>query len=98
MKPKIISKCYLILVAVKNKAIKKLDKFVEAEPQVKSEYIDKVIYLLRKDFNIQDQNEIVLAIGQKLHELRDKDMRKMESEMENLKEHTALFKARFIAI
>lgn len=52
----------------------KLLAFLTPEPEIKAEYVDKVVYLLRRDFTTTEQNEIVQSITKKLSELRDKDM------------------------
>jgi hypothetical protein len=52
----------------------KLLAFLTPEPEIKAEYVDKVVYLLRRDFTTTEQNEIVQSITKKLSDLRDKDM------------------------
>ncbi len=85
-----------MFVALKNKATKKFDKLIEAEPQVKGEYVDKVVYLLRRDFPIQEQNEIMLSVAKKLAELREADMRKLEETYKVIQEESNNFKARLV--
>lgn len=51
--------------------------YLTPEPEIKSEYVDKVIYLLRRDFTTAEQNEIVTSITRKLSNLREKDMADM---------------------
>jgi hypothetical protein len=92
----IIKKAFLLFTALKNKVTKKLDKLIEAEPQVKGEYVDKVVYLLRRDFPIQEQNEIMLSVAKKLAELREADMRKMEETYKVIQEESNNFKARLV--
>lgn len=55
----------------------KLLAFLTPEPEIKSEYVAKVVYLLRRDFTTTEQNEIILSITKKLSELREKDMTDM---------------------
>ena len=55
----------------------KLLAYLTPEPEMKSEYVDKVVFLLRRDFNTTEQNEIVQSITKKLPELRDQDMTNM---------------------
>jgi hypothetical protein len=55
----------------------KLLAYLTPEPEMKSEYVDKVVFLLRRDFNTTEQNEIVQSITKKLSELRDQDMTNM---------------------
>lgn len=65
-----------------NKNMKKLLKtwrvkllaMLTPEPEIKNEYVDKVVYLLRRDFNTTEQNEIIQSITKKLSDLRDQDM------------------------
>lgn len=56
----------------------KLLAFLTPEPEIKNDYVDKVVFLLRRDFTTTEQNEIVQSITKKLSELRDKDMTNME--------------------
>ena len=55
----------------------KLLAFLTPEPEIKNEYVDKVVFLLRRDFTTTEQNEIVQSITKKLADLRDKDMTDM---------------------
>ena len=63
-------------------------------PEVQGEYVNKVVYLLRRDFESQEQNEILLAIATKLSALRDQDMREMEKEYETLQKNNTILKHR----
>ena len=87
-----IKKAFLITIALKNKTAKKLDKLMEHEPQVKSEYVEKVVYLLRRDFPIEEQNEIMLEVSKKLNQLRLQDLDKMARDYEHTQNHTNAFK------
>lgn len=66
-----------------NKLIKtfrtKVSAMLTPEPEVQQEYVDKVVYLLRRDFTTKEQNEIIVAIELKLTKLREKDMQQMEN-------------------
>jgi hypothetical protein len=93
-----IKKAFLITIALKNKATKKLDKLMEQEPQIKDEYVNKVVYLLRRDFSIEEQNEIMLSITKKLNELRSVDIDKMAREIEHTQKHTLSFKSSLTAL
>jgi len=75
--------------------VNRLHLFLKPEPVVKTEYIDKVVYLLRRDFPIKEQNEIIIAIVNKLHALRDKDMREAEEAYKELQDHAQALKSRF---
>jgi hypothetical protein len=43
-----------------------LSAFLSPEPEIQSDYVDKVVYLLRRDFNSKEQNEILVSIGTKI--------------------------------
>lgn len=58
----------------------KLSALLSPEPEIQSDYVNKVVYLLRRDFNSKEQNEILVAIATKLSTLRDQDMVKMEED------------------
>ena len=62
----------------------KLLAYLTPEPEIKSEYVDKVVYLLRRDFNTTEQNEIILSITKKLSDLRELDMTEMALNYERL--------------
>lgn len=71
-----------------------LSAFLSPEPEVQNDYVDKVVYLLRRDFNSKEQNEILVSIGTKLSALRDQDMRQMEKDYAILQENTNTLKGR----
>jgi hypothetical protein len=69
----------------------KMHELLTPVPEVEEEYADKVVYLLRRDFDTDTQNNILLSVGKKLSELRDEDMRKMEEDYKILQHsHTHL--------
>ena len=76
----------------------KLSAFLSPVPETEKEYVDKVVYLLRRDFNTQTQNQILLSIGTELSKLRDQDMRKMEKEYAILQEDTNTLKSRMAIV
>ena len=59
--------------------VKILD-YLNPVPEIKDEYVAKVVYLLRRDFPHQEQNEIILDIIDKLSYERDKDIIQMEKD------------------
>jgi biotin-(acetyl-CoA carboxylase) ligase len=75
-----------------NKIMKKLLKtwrvkllaFLTPEPEMKEEYVAKVVYLLRRDFTTTEQNEIIQSITKKLSDLRELDMTEMALNYERL--------------
>ena len=68
--------------------------YLEVEPEVQSEYVNKVVYLLRRDFDSEQQNQILLAIANKLSDLREKDLDQMSRDYANLQENTNTLKYR----
>ncbi len=69
----------------------KASMFLSPEPEIEADYIDKVVYLLRRDFDTETQNNILLSVGRKLSALREQDMRKMEEDYKVLQQsHTIL--------
>ncbi len=73
-------------IIIWNNMRSKMSTFLNPQPEVEEEYIDKVVYLLRRDFDTETQNNILLAVGKKLSELRDQDMRKMEEDYKILQQ------------
>jgi hypothetical protein len=71
-----------------------LSAFLSPEPEIQSDYVDKVVYLLRRDFNSKEQNEILVSIGTKLSALRDQDMLQIEKDYKVLQQNTILLKER----
>jgi hypothetical protein len=78
-----------------NLLMTKLSMFTNPKPEVEKDYIEKVVYLLRRDFDTETQNKILLTVGKKLSELRIKDMRKMESDYKILQESHENLNSRF---
>jgi hypothetical protein len=62
----------------------KLLGYLTPEPEIKDEYADKVVYLLRRDFNTTEQNEIIQSVTKKLSDLRELDMTEMALNYERL--------------
>ena len=73
----------------------KMFLLLSPEPEVKSDYIDKVVFLLRRDFDTKTQNDILLSVGKRLSELREQDMRKMEDDFRILQEDTVSLQSKF---
>jgi hypothetical protein len=68
--------------------------YLEVEPEVQSEYVNKVVYLLRRDFDSEQQNQVLLAIANRLSDLREKDLDQMSRDYANLQENTNTLKYR----
>ena len=66
------------------------------EPEIQEDYVDKVVHLLRRDFTTTEQNTILLSVAQKLSELREQDMRRMEKEYKDLQESTYTLRTKLI--
>ncbi len=71
----------------------KLLAFLTPEPEIKNEYVDKVVYLLRRDFSTTEQNEIIQSITKKLSDLRELDMTEMALQYERLQKDTLRLKS-----
>jgi hypothetical protein len=72
----------------------KASMFLSPEPEVEADYIDKVVYLLRRDFDTETQNNILLSVGRKLSALREQDMRKMEEDYKILQQSHSILNSR----
>jgi len=73
----------------------KMSIMLSPEPEIENDYIDKVVYLLRRDFDTKTQNNILLSVGKKLSELREQDMRKMESDYKFLQDNHMSLNSKF---
>lgn len=73
----------------------KMSMLLSPEPEIENDYIDKVVYLLRRDFDTKTQNNVLIAVGKKLSELREQDMRKMENDFRILQEDTVSLNSKF---
>ena len=71
-----------------------LSAVLSPEPEIQSDYVNKVVYLLRRDFNSKEQNEILVAVATKLSILRDQDLAQMEKDYANLQENNNTLKHR----
>ena len=69
-------------------------KLLTPIPEIQEDYVDKVVYLLRRDFNSSKQNEILVAIATKLSTLREQDMRQMEKDYRVLQHNSNMLKER----
>jgi hypothetical protein len=69
-----------------------LSAFLSPEPEIQNDYVDKVVYLLRRDFDSEQQNEILVAIATKLSKMRDADLAQMEKDYANLQEFNGILK------
>jgi hypothetical protein len=72
----------------------KISVYITPVPEVQEDYVDKVIYLLRRDFDSEQQNKVLLSIAVKLSQLREEDLAQMEKDYANLQENTYILKER----
>jgi hypothetical protein len=66
--------------------------YLEVQPEVQADYVNKVVYLLRRDFDSEQQNDILLAVALKLSDLRERDLDQMAKDYANLQENTNTLK------
>lgn len=76
----------------------KLSAILSPVPEVQEEYVDKVVYLLRRDFTTKEQNDILLSVATKLSKLREQDMRTIEKEYAVLQEDHNTLKSRMAIV
>jgi len=81
---------------MKRKLVKLYEDFTENEPMIKSEAVDKTLYLLDRDFRPDEQNEIILNLIQRLHAKREADVIRMENELKELKAQTNILKVKLV--
>jgi hypothetical protein len=63
---------------------------------MKAEVVEKTIYLLRRDFKMEDQNDIILSLIRRLHDKREKDIIELENTIEMMKSQTNKLKEKVI--
>ena len=86
----------LFLHALKRKAKTKFDNFTKHEPVVKSEAIERTLTLLRRDFDMAEQNDIMLSLIRRLHDKREADIIQLENKIEMMKDQTNKLKERVV--
>ena len=86
----------LLFQALKRKARTKFDNFTKHEPMMKAEAVEKTLYLLRRDFQMEDQNDIMLSLIRRLHDKREKDIIELETTIEMMKDQTNKLKERVV--
>lgn len=59
-------------------------EFLTPEPEIQSDYVDKVVTLLRRDFTTAQQNEILFSVARKLSSLREQDMNELAQKYETI--------------
>ena len=89
-------KILLFIRALKRKLRAKFDEFTQHEPVVKSEAISRTLYLLTRDFTLQEQNEIVIELIEKLREQREKDIISLEKQINEIRTEDGKFRAKVV--
>jgi hypothetical protein len=89
-------KAGLLFQALKRKAKAKFDDFTRHEPMMKAEAIEKTLYLLRRDFDMSEQNDIMLSLVRRLHDKREADLIKLQKQMDMMKEQSDKLKERIV--
>lgn len=86
----------LFVQAVRRKLKAKFEDFTRHEPMMKAEAVEKTLYLLRRDFDMADQNDIVLTLIQRLHDKREADLIKLQEQMDLMKEQSQKLKEKVV--
>jgi len=89
-------KAGLFFQALKRKFKTKFDDFTRHEPIMKAEAIEKTLYLLRRDFEMDEQNDIMLSLIRRLHDKREYDIIQMENKIQMMKDQTNKLKERVV--
>ena len=83
-----MKKLNLFVQALRRKVKAKFEDFTKHEPMHKAEAVEKTLYLLRRDFDMAEQNEIVLSLIRSLHNKREADIVALHQKMETMREET----------
>jgi hypothetical protein len=86
----------LFFRALKRKIKNRFDNYVKYEPVEKKQAIANTLYLLRRDFNLEEQNEVMLSLVKQLNDLRDADIKQKEMELAYMNEQTNLLRQKLI--
>lgn len=86
----------LLFYAVKRKIKTKFEDFTKHEPMQKAEAVEKTLYLLRRDFDMADQNDIVITLVRRLHDRREADLIKLQEQMDMIKEQSERLKEKVV--
>ena len=78
----------LLFQALRRKVRTKFENFTKHEPMMKAEAVEKTLFLLRRDFKMEDQNDIMLSLIRRLHDKREKDIIELENKIEMMKNQT----------
>lgn len=86
----------LFIHALKRKVKNKFENFTKHEPMMKAEAVEKTLYLLCRDFDMPEQNDIVLSLIRRLHDKREYDIIQLENKIEMMKDQTNKLKERVV--
>jgi len=86
----------LLFYSVKRKLKNKFENFTKHEPMMKAEAVEKTLYLLRRDFDMADQNDIVITLVRRLHDRREADLIKLQEKMDMMKEQSEKLKEKVV--
>jgi hypothetical protein len=86
----------LLFYAVKRKLKNKFENFTKQEPMMKAEAVEKTLYLLRRDFDMADQNDIVITLVKRLHDRREADLIKLQEQMDMMKKQSERLKEKVV--
>jgi hypothetical protein len=89
-------KLTLFFKAIKRKLSNNFDTFVKHEPVQQKEAIDRTLRLLRRDFNLEEQNEIMFSLVDRLNKLREADIKAKEMELAYMIKQTDLLKEKLV--
>ena len=83
----------LLFSAFLRKARTKFENYVKYEPIPKSEAVERTLYLLRRDFDMETQNQIMFDLIKKLNDKRQADLLAKEAELAKMREQKELFES-----
>jgi hypothetical protein len=89
-------KLTLFFKAIKRKLSNNFDTFVKDEPVQQKDAVDKTLYLLRRDFNLEEQNEVMFSLVDKLNKMREVDIKAKEMELAYMIKQTDLLKEKLV--
>ena len=86
----------LLFYSVKRKLKNKFEDFTKQEPMMKAEAVEKTLFLLRRDFDMADQNDIVITLVRRLHDRREADLIKLQEKMNMMREQSEKLKEKVV--
>lgn len=75
---------------------KKIDSYIEVESVDKADAVRKTIYLLERDFTLEEQNEVLILLIHEVNNEREKRIISMQKELANLELQTQLLKEKVV--